>query len=40
MEEFRVVIGEGVSFFWRPSRICCPLTDMVISRFPGCFLFF
>ena len=29
-EEERVVMGEGVSFFWRPLRMCWPFADMVI----------
>lgn len=32
VEEERVVMGEGVSFFCRPFKMCCPLTDMEISR--------
>ena len=40
VEEDRVAIGEGVSFFCSPLRICCPLTDIVISLLQFPFLAF
>lgn len=32
VEEERVVMGVGVSFFCSPFKMCWPLTDMDISR--------
>lgn len=40
VEEDSVVIGEGVNFFWRPFKMCCPLTDIAISRLHVLFLAF
>ena len=40
VDEESVAIGEGVSFFCNPLRICCPLTDIVISLLQFPFLLF
>lgn len=40
VEEERVVMGEGVSFFCSPLRMCCPFTDIEISLLELPFLAF